>query len=99
MKMMMTGFLTALMLLLLGCQSQNTEDYSSFEGTVIRADETHIIVEPFEEEDIRRSGFEVSIPIDKNSFQVGDKVKVTHEGPVMESHPLQIRLIEIERIN
>lgn len=98
MKSTVLGLMIAVLLVLSGCQS--AEDHPSFEGTVIRVEEASIIVEPFEDEDIRRSGFEVSISVDDPSdFQVGDTVKVTHEGPVMESHPLQINLIEIERID
>ncbi len=92
------GLLAALLFFLAACQSSGAQ--SSFEGTVIRVEETTIIVEPFEDEKIRRSGFEVRVNVDDHSdFQIGDRVKVTHEGPVMESHPLQIDLIEIEHIN
>lgn len=90
--------MAVLLIFLSACQT--SEPHSTFEGTVIRIEETSIIVEPFEDEEIRRSGFEVSIGVDDPSdFQIGDNVKVTHEGPVMESHPLQIDLIEIEHID
>lgn len=71
---------------------------ATFTGTVISADSSNqLIVRPDEEEDIRQSGDEVAIsaPPDQ-TFEEGDRVIVTHEGPVMESHPLQIHLISIE---
>ena len=79
-------------LTLTACQSGE-----SFEGTVIRIDESSAVVEPFEGEEIRRSGDEVSVSIQVDTaLEVGDHVKITHEGPVMESHPLQINTISIE---
>ncbi|GEK89625.1 hypothetical protein SAMN04488100_1169 [Alkalibacterium putridalgicola] len=95
MKRVLTAFILLFLFLLAGCQSGET-----FEGTVIRLDEYSVIVEPSEGEDIRRSGTEVSIPVEEDlNLEVGDRVRVTHEGPVMESYPLQINLIEIERID
>lgn len=85
-------------LFLTGC---STDDQSEdFRGTVIEVQSSdHILVEPHEDESIRSSGTEVSIivPADQQ-FEVGDEVLVTHEGPVMESHPLQVHLISIEQI-
>ncbi|SFC29622.1 hypothetical protein SAMN04488102_104262 [Alkalibacterium subtropicum] len=81
--------------LLTGCQSGEV-----FEGTVIRVDDQSIVVEPFEGEEIRRSGTEVSVSLEEDmDLDVGDQVRITHEGNVMESFPLQIDLIEIERID
>lgn len=98
MKKIVTIIGLVMVLILTGCQSE--EEGSVFEGTVIQTGENYVIVEPFEDEEIRRSGTEVSITVDEDSgFDIGDEVRVTHEGPVMESHPLQINLIEIEQIN
>lgn len=85
-------------ILLSGCEGQVQGE--TFEGIVVTAesDAPTIIVEPCEGEDIRRSGTLISIGVpDEQNFQVGDKVRVTHEGPVMESHPLQINLLSIEK--
>lgn len=94
MKKMVASLMLLFFLILTGCQSGET-----FEGTVIRVDEYGVVVEPFEDEEIRRSGTEVSISVeDDRGLEVGDRVRITHEGPIMESHPLQIDLIEIEQI-
>lgn len=55
------------------------------------------IVTPNENEAILRSGDKVVIYTDKN-FSVGDEIKVTHDGNIMESYPLQINVVEIEKI-
>lgn len=95
MKKMVASLMLLFFLILTGCQSGET-----FEGTVIRVDEYGVVVEPFEDEEIRRSGTEVSVSVeDDMDLEVGDQVRITHEGPVMESHPLQIDLIEIEQID
>lgn len=78
-----------------GCAEDTGE---TFTGTVISLEQSNqLIVRPDEYEAIRQSGDEVSIsaPADQ-SFEEGDRVIVTHEGPVMESHPLQVHLISIE---
>lgn len=83
-------------LVLTGCQGD--EDYPMFEGTVIEVGQTYVIVEPIEGEEIRQSGSKVSITVDEDvQLEVGDAVRVIHEGPIMESFPLQINLIEIEQ--
>lgn len=83
-------------LFLIGCFQDDQTD--EFRGIVTDVQLTnHIIVEPNEEEEIRSSGTEVSIAVPaEQQFEVGDEVLVIHEGPVMESHPLQIHLISIE---
>lgn len=91
--------LVAVSLFLTGCFEQDQTD--EFTGIVIEVQVTnHLIVEPHEGEPIRSSGTEVSIsaPADQN-FEIGDEVRVTHEGPVMESHPLQVHLISIELVD
>ncbi|WP_368645208.1 DUF3221 domain-containing protein [Alkalibacterium putridalgicola] len=95
MKRVLTAFILLFLFLLAGCQSGET-----FEGTVIRIDDQSVVIEPAEGEDIRRSGTEVSISVEEDmDLEIGDRVRVRHEGPVMESFPLQINLIEIERID
>ncbi|MCC5896188.1 MAG: hypothetical protein JJU16_12070 [Alkalibacterium sp.] len=86
-------------LFLTGCIPEDQTE--EFRGIVTEVQLTnHIIVEPYEDESIRASGTEVSVSVpDDQQFEVGDAVLVTHEGPVMESHPLQIHLVSIERID
>ncbi|OJF93087.1 DUF3221 domain-containing protein [Alkalibacterium sp. 20] len=96
MKMVVVVFMFTFIFVLSGCQTN--KNYPTFEGRIINVEESYIIVEPFEDEEIRRSGSEVSIRVEDDlNFQVGDEVRVTHDGPIMESFPLQINLIEIER--
>ena len=95
MKTIATAVMVTWLLFLTGCQTGE-----SFEGTVIRVNGSGVVIEPFEDEEIRRSGTEVSVVVEEDmGLEIGDRVKVTHEGEVMESHPLQINLIEIEKIN
>lgn len=90
-----------------GCGTQSTgdpadtEEPSVFSGKVIQVtEEGALIIEPDEGEGIRQSGTEVSVsPENDEEFNLGDHVMVTHEGPVMESHPLQVHLIEIEMLS
>jgi len=95
MKKVLAAVTLLVFILLTGCESGE-----SLLGTVIRMDEETMVVEPFEGEEIRRSGTEVSVSVpDDLDLEVGDQVRVTHEGPVMESHPLQITVIAIEELN
>lgn len=99
------AFMALFIIVSAGCRAQDTGDPadreapSVFSGTLIRvAEDGTLIIEPDEGEEIRQSGTEVSInPGDNQNFELGDQVMVTHEGPVMESHPLQVHLISIER--
>ncbi|MFO8068956.1 MAG: hypothetical protein R6U02_03080 [Alkalibacterium sp.] len=96
MKTAVAVFIFTFLFILNGCQADG--NHPTFEGTIISVEESYVIVEPFEDEEIRRSGSEVSIRAEADlDFQVGDEVVVTHEGPIMESFPLQIELIEIEK--
>lgn len=98
MKAVVSVFIFTLFFVLSGCQAN--EDYPTFEGTIMSVEESYVIIEPFEDEEIRRSGSQVSIRVDDDlTFQVGDEVIVTHEGPIMESFPLQINLVEIRKTN
>ncbi|WP_423190011.1 DUF3221 domain-containing protein [Alkalibacterium sp. f15] len=98
MKTVVAVFIFTFLFVLNGCQT--SEDYPTFEGTIISVEGSHVIVEPSEGEEIRQSGSEVSIRVEDDlNLEVGDEVIVTHEGTIMESFPLQINLIEIERIN
>ena len=95
MKKAVMGLVVLVALLLSGCEE------AVFEGTVavVEAEESILIVEPHEGESIRQSGtlVSLSVPEDHAYYEVGDTVRVTHEGPVMESHPLQVNLISIKK--
>jgi hypothetical protein len=72
-----------------------------FTGTIIEKNDQTVIVEPDNGEEIRSSGDKVSVVLPDNSLnlQVGDSVVVGYDGDVMESYPLQINLISIEKLN
>ena len=85
--------------MLVGCTTN--EDYSSFIGVVTEISENHAIVTPNEDEDIRSSGDAVSIgTLDEydEDFETGDIIKVTYTGGVMESYPLQVKVINVEKV-
>ncbi|MBT7123093.1 MAG: hypothetical protein HN948_08825, partial [Clostridia bacterium] len=67
-------------------------------GVISEISGTSAIVTPNEGEPIRSSGDKVSITIEEGAFSVGDVVKVEHYPEVMESYPLQIRMISIEKV-
>ena len=70
-----------------------------FYGKIIEATNKYIIVEPNKEEEVRKSSDKISIGLEENSdvvYIVGTNVKITYDGTVMESYPLQVRAIKIE---
>ena len=74
------------------------EEYS-FLGKVIESTSKYIIVEPNENEEIRKSADKISIGLGKNNdalYEIGTNVKITYDGIVMESYPAQINAIKIE---
>lgn len=91
-----------LMVSLAACATTNaTEVTYSFEGVIASIDGLSAIVTPNEGEEIRKSGDKVSVYFGDNEavkkFNVGDKITVTYDGDIMESYPLQINLISIEK--
>jgi len=70
----------------------------SFTGEIIEVNGTSAIVVPNEGSLIRSSGDKVSISIEEGAFKVGDIVFVEHYPEVMESYPLQITMISIEKV-
>ena len=75
------------------------ENEYSFFGKVIESNEKRIIVEPNENEKIRESGDKVSIGLGEYNdalYMVGTNVKITYEGTVMTTYPLQVKATKIE---
>ena len=71
----------------------------SFIGKVIESSSTYIIVEPNENEDIRKSSDKISISLGENNdvlYEIGTNVKITYDGTIMESYPAQINATKIE---
>ena len=74
------------------------EEYSFF-GKVIESTSKYIIVEPNENEGIRKSADKISIGLGENNdalYEIGTNVKITYDGTIMESYPAQINATKIE---
>lgn len=89
----------------------NDEDYKNLEeeqyefvATIIEAYDSAILVEPEEGTNERKSSDKISIGITRptngtNDFYVvGNKVKITYNGIIMESYPAQIFATNIELV-
>jgi len=74
------------------------DEIVSFTGVISEISGTSAIVIPNEGEPIRSSGDKVSISIEEGAFEVGDIVIIVHSPEVMESYPLQINMISIEKV-
>ena len=71
----------------------------SFFGKVIESTASYIIVEPNEDEDIRKSSDKISISLGEYNdaiYEVGTNVKITYDGTIMESYPAQVKVTKIE---
>ena len=78
------------------------EGQYEFVATIIKASDNYIIVEPEKDSRERKSSDKISMSITRptsgvNDFYVvGNKVKITYDGNIMESYPAQINAIKIE---
>lgn len=71
----------------------------SFFGKVIESTASYIIVEPNEDEDIRKSSDKISISLGEYNdaiYEVGTNVKITYDCTIMESYPAQVKVTKIE---
>lgn len=76
----------------------SVEITDSFIGVIEEIDGNNAIVLPNEGEEIRASGDKVSIVLaDNHEFVVGDKVSVFYDGDIMESYPLQVNTVLVEK--
>lgn len=70
-----------------------------FYGKIIEATNKYIIVEPNKEEKVRESSDKISIGLEENSdvvYMIGTNVKITYDGTIMESYPVQVNGAKIE---
>ena len=70
-------------------QNDNGKKEQYFFGKVIESNTNYIIVEPNEDEEIRKSSDEIDIGLRESNdtlYEVGTNVKITYEGPIMESY-------------
>ena len=81
--------------------SQNADNQEKvyFYGKIIESNEDSIVVEPNENEEIRKSADKISIGLEKNldyMYEVGTNVKITYNGVIMETYPAQVEAMDIE---
>lgn len=77
---------------------ENNEE-SYFYGKVIESNAKYIIVEPNENEEIRRSSDKISIGLGENNdalYVVESNVKITYDGTIMETYPAKVNATKIE---
>lgn len=75
------------------------EETKSFFGKIIESKKDYIIVEPNEDEEIRKSSDQVIISLVENNdiiYKSGTNVKITYSGFIMETYPAKIDAINIE---
>ncbi len=74
----------------------------SFCGVIKQVEQNLFFVEPDESEEIRKSADLIMVgklKLDTNvKFEVGERVKITYDGDVMETYPVQIKAIKYENI-
>ncbi len=78
--------------------SENTT--VSFTGVIEEIyDDTAIVIPNDDQVDILASGDRVSVNLSafEDELAVGDEIKVYYTGEIMESYPLQINVIDIEK--
>ena len=76
-----------------------TNKERSFFGKVVETGTSYIIVEPNENEEIRKSSDKIDIGLGEHNdalYEVGTNVKITYEGPIMESYPAKVKATKIE---
>lgn len=77
---------------------ENNEE-SYFYGKVIESNAKYIIVEPNENEEIRRLSDKISIGLGENNdalYVVESNVKITYDGTIMETYPAKVNATKIE---
>ena len=80
-------------------EQENEKEEYIFWGKVIESNNNRIVVEPNEDEQIRKSADKISIGLEKNNdaiYPVGSIVKITYDGSIMETYPAQINAKKIE---
>lgn len=78
---------------------KNQQEGNLFYGKVIESNGKTIIVEPNEDEAIRKSADKIAIGLGENNdalYVVGTNVKITYDGTIMETYPAQIKATKIE---
>ena len=87
------------------CKDYEDKNYSNWEerhlfvGTILEINDNSIVVEPVEGSYERKSSDKIIIEkITTDDYVIGDKIKITYNGLINESYPVQINATEIELI-
>ena len=84
-------------------EEKMTQVEYSFCGTITKIEENLFLVKPDENEEIRKSADLIMVQklkIDNNvKFEIGERIKVTYDGNVLETYPAQINTIKYEEIS
>lgn len=78
---------------------EQREEEHFFYGKVVESTANYIIVEPNENEEIRKSADKISIGLGEYNdalYMVGTNVRITYNGTIMESYPAQVKATKIE---
>jgi len=84
-------------------EEKMTQVEYSFCGTITQIEENLFFVKPDENEEIRKSADLIMVQklkIDTNvKLEIGERIKVTYDGNVLETYPAQINAINYEEIS
>lgn len=78
---------------------EEDNDYPTFFARVIEGDSNYILVEPFENEEIRKSADRLYISLGEHNdclYELGTNIKITYTGFIKETYPAQIDAVNIE---
>ncbi len=95
----------AMVLGLVACGNNSNNIYTTtFKGRIIESNGDTVIVEPLENEDIRRSADKISVGIGNvkkyipDVLPVGTLVEITYDGNINETYPAQINVLSFRTI-
>lgn len=79
----------------------NGKSEYSFYGTITQVEDNLFFVKPDENEEIRKSADLIMVgklKLDTNvKFEIGERIKITYDGDVMDTYPAQINAIKYEK--
>lgn len=84
------------------CSYPNNEQQdstTSFYAKVIEANSKYILVQPNEDEEIRKSSDKIQIDLGEDNdaiYEIGTNVKITYKGYIMETYPAKVEAVNIE---
>ncbi len=86
-----------------GSQEENQNEKNSqniFYAKILEVNEKSILVEPFKNEEIRKSSDKISIGIENTSeYILGENIRVEFNGEINESYPATVEAKNIEKID